>query len=101
METRDDRNSGYGDALSGSLGSDCLGTRRWEGGTRVAYVYRRVAGVHPQTAATFARYGTRQHSLAMQTDALANLGRYLDGEADEERRAEVEAVVQAGIAGLN
>ena len=86
---------------------DLLGRTAWEleaceGRTRVAYVYRGVSGVHPQTAATFARYGTQLHSLAMQTDALANLGRYLGGEIlGEERRAEVEAVVQAGVAGLN
>jgi uncharacterized protein YndB with AHSA1/START domain len=61
---------------------DLLGRTAWEldrapGGTRVAYVYRGVRANAPATQASFARYGTRLHSLAMQHDALAGLERFL------------------------
>src|SRR5262245_18788478 len=63
---------------------DLLGTTGWEldsvdGGTRVAYVYY---GVRPNSAGTresFARWGTRLHSIAMQEDALAGLVRLFGG----------------------
>ena len=41
------------------------------GGTDVAYVYRGVRANAATTRASFARYGTRLHSLAMREDALA------------------------------
>jgi uncharacterized protein YndB with AHSA1/START domain len=86
---------------------DLVGRAAWElersgTGTTAAYVYRGVRATQPHSAATFERYGTRLHSVAMQVDALANLGRYLSGEPlDEARRAEVAAEMATGVEALD
>jgi uncharacterized protein YndB with AHSA1/START domain len=69
-------------------GGDLLGTVGWElepaeGGTRVAYVYYGVQPNSPAAEATFVRYGTRFHSLAMCEDALAGLVRLFGGAGSE------------------
>ncbi len=90
-------------------GGDLLGTVGWEldaadCGTRVAYVYY---GVRPNSAAvadTFARYGTRFHSLAMREDALAGLVRLFGGAgnelSDDRWRHDVRRRMKAGSAAL-
>jgi uncharacterized protein YndB with AHSA1/START domain len=86
---------------------DLVGRTAWElepadGGTRTAYVYRGVHATSPASDATFMRYGTRLHSVAMQVDALAGLARYLLGEPlDEPWREEVHARMDAGVAALD
>ena len=86
---------------------DLVGRTAWElqpaeGGTRTAYVYRGVHATSPGSGATFERYGTRLHSVAMQVDALAGLARYLRGEPlDDAWRADVHARMNAGVAALD
>jgi len=86
---------------------DLIGKTAWEleaadGGTRAAYVYRGVHATSEGSAATFERYGTRLHSVAMQVDALAGLARYLRGEPlDEAWVAHVHAAMDAGVAALD
>jgi uncharacterized protein YndB with AHSA1/START domain len=74
------------------------------GGTRVAYVYRGVRANSPASAASFARYGTRLHSVAMQEDALAGLARAVGGAGreldDAAWSADVRRRVAAGVAAL-
>ena len=88
---------------------DLLGTTGWElepvpGGTRAAYVYYGVRANGPAAAASFARYGTRLHSLAMRTDALAGLVRLFGGPGaeldDAAWRARVRERMAAGRAAL-
>jgi hypothetical protein len=85
---------------------DLLGPVGWElepadGGTSVAYVYRGVRANAPGAAATFERYGTRLHSVAMQVDALAGLTRAVTGRPlDDAWRAEVQARMADGVARL-
>lgn len=85
---------------------DLLGEVAWElrpaaGGTTAAYVYRGVRANSPSSAATFERYGTSLHSLAMELDALAGLARYAAGNPpDEHWHEHVRASVAAGIASL-
>lgn len=89
------------------IDGDLVGRAAWEvsledGGTRVAFVYRGVRANSDAAAATFARYGTRLHSLAMQVDALAGLARYLAGEPlDDAWRAEVDQKMARGVAALD
>jgi len=86
---------------------DLIGRTAWEldavdGGTRAAYVYHGVEARSEGSDATFARYGTRLHSVAMQVDALAGLARLVAGEPlDEAWRAEVRARMDAGVAALD
>lgn len=90
----------------GYVEGDLIGRTAWEleavdGGTRAAYVYRGVHATSEGSAATFERYGTRLHSVAMQVDALAGLARYLQGQPlDDEWRAQVHARMDAGVAAL-
>jgi uncharacterized protein YndB with AHSA1/START domain len=85
---------------------DLIGRTAWElepadGGTLTAYIYRGVHATSASSDATFERYGTRLHSVAMQVDALAGLARYLNGEPlDDAWRAEVHARMDAGVAAL-
>jgi len=85
---------------------DLIGRTAWElepadGGTRAAYVYHGVHATSEGSDATFARYGTRLHSVAMQVDALSGLARFVAGEPlDEAWRAEVRARMDAGVAAL-
>lgn len=88
---------------------DLLGRVAWEitplgGGTEVAYVYRGVRANSPATRASFARYGTAVHSLAMREDALAGLRRLVTGvpaEPDDGAwRARVVERVAVGIRAL-
>jgi len=85
---------------------DLIGRTAWElepdgAGTKVAYVYRGVHAEAPGSAATFARYGTRLHSVAMQVDALAGLARYIRGEPlDDDWRTDVAARMAAGVKDL-
>ena len=90
-------------------GGDLLGTVGWEleavgGGTRVAYVYYDVRPNGPAAERTFARYGTRFHSLAMREDALAGLVRLFGGAgselSDEAWRRRVRERMATGIAAL-
>jgi uncharacterized protein YndB with AHSA1/START domain len=82
---------------------DLIGRTAWElepedAGTRAAYVYRGVHAEAANSAATFARYGTRLHSVAMQVDALAGLARFINGEPlGDAWRAEVAARMAAGV----
>jgi uncharacterized protein YndB with AHSA1/START domain len=85
---------------------DLVGRTAWElrsvtDGTLVAYVYRGVHATNEESAATFAKYGTRLHSTAMACDALAGLARAVAGEPlDDEWRAEVQRRMAAGVAAL-
>jgi len=85
---------------------DLIGRTAWElepegAGARAAYVYRGVHAEAPGSAATFSRYGTRLHSVAMQVDALAGLARYVKGEPlDDGWRADVAARMAAGVEAL-
>jgi hypothetical protein len=88
---------------------ELLGTTGWElahapGGTRVAYVYYDVRPNAPDAEASFVRYGTRLHSLAMREDALAGLVRLLGGAGsdvdDAAWRARVRERMASGIAAL-
>ena len=85
---------------------DLVGRTAWEldpvdGGTRVAYVYRGVDATSEASNATFARYGTRLHSVAMQVDALAGLARAVAGAPfDDAWRAEVRTRMDEGVAAL-
>jgi hypothetical protein len=85
---------------------DLLGPVGWEleevdGGTRTAYVYRGVRAAAPGAQATFDRYGTRLHNVAMAVDALAGLTRYVRGEPlDDAWRAEVAERMANGVAAL-
>jgi uncharacterized protein YndB with AHSA1/START domain len=89
------------------VAGDLIGRSAWElepdgAGTRAAYVYRGVHAEAPHSAATFSRYGTRLHSVAMQVDALAGLARYVQGEPlDDAWRAEVAARMAAGVKDLD
>jgi uncharacterized protein YndB with AHSA1/START domain len=86
---------------------DLIGRTAWElepveGGTRAAYVYRGVHATSPGSGETFARYGTRLHSVAMQVDALAGLARFVRGEPlDADWRADIRARMDAGVAALD
>jgi uncharacterized protein YndB with AHSA1/START domain len=86
---------------------DLVGRTAWElspvdDGTLVAYVYRGVHATVEESAATFAKYGTRLHSTAMACDALAGLARAVAGEPlDDEWRAEVQRRMAAGVAALD
>jgi uncharacterized protein YndB with AHSA1/START domain len=86
---------------------DLVGRAAWEvepaaGGARTAYVYRGVHATSEESNATFARYGTRVHNVAMHVDALAGLARYLNGEPlDDAWREEVRARMSAGVAALD
>jgi hypothetical protein len=85
---------------------DLLGPVGWEleavdGGTRTAYVYRGVRANAPGAQATFDRYGTRLHNVAMRVDALAGLARFVRGEPlDDAWRARVAEEMAAGVAAL-
>ena len=85
---------------------DLVGRTEWsleeaEGGTLATYVYHGVRATSEASGATFARYGTRLHSVAMQVDALAGLGRFVAGlPLDEPWRAEVRARMDDGVAAL-
>ena len=89
------------------VAGDLIGRTAWElapvdGDTMAAYVYRGVHATSPDSGATFARYGTRLHSVAMQADALAGLARFVRGEPlDSAWRAEVRARMDAGVAALD
>jgi uncharacterized protein YndB with AHSA1/START domain len=84
---------------------DLVGRTGWElaaeaGGTRVAYVYHGVRANSAASAASFARFGTRLHSIAMREDALSGLARFVAGgadELDEAWRARVQARVAAAL----
>ena len=86
---------------------DLVGRTAWEleavpDGTRAAYIYRGVHATVPESAATFARYGTRLHSTAMACDALAGLARAVAGEPlDDEWREEVQRKMAAGVSALD
>ena len=86
---------------------DLVGRTAWEleavpDGTRAAYVYRGVHATVDESAATFAKYGTRLHSTAMACDALAGLARAVAGEPlDDEWRAEVQRRMAAGVSSLD
>jgi uncharacterized protein YndB with AHSA1/START domain len=86
---------------------DLVGRTAWEleavpDGTRAAYVYRGVNATVEESAATFAKYGTRLHSTAMACDALAGLARAVAGEPlDDEWRAEVRRRMTAGVSALD
>src|SRR5262249_14334089 len=73
---------------------DLGGRTAWElepvdDGTLAKYIYRGVHATVDESAATFAKYGTRLHSTAMACDALAGLARAVAGEPlDDEWRAE-------------
>ena len=85
---------------------DLVGTVSWEvaavdGGTSVAYVYHGVRPTHAGSAASFERYGTGLHSVAMAVDALAGLARYVTGQPlDDAWRARVQAAMAEGLAAL-
>ena len=85
---------------------DLVGTVSWQlaavaGGTSVAYVYQGVRPTHAGSAASFERYGTGLHSVAMQVDALAGLARYVNGAPlDDQWRAAVAERMAAGVAAL-
>jgi len=85
---------------------DLVGTVSWDlapadGGTSVAYVYHGVRPTHARSAASFERYGTGLHSVAMQVDALAGLGRYVtDAPLDDAWRETVAENMAAGLAAL-
>jgi uncharacterized protein YndB with AHSA1/START domain len=86
---------------------DLVGRTAWElesvpDGTLTAYVYRGVHATNEDSAATFAKYGTRLHSTAMACDALAGLARAVAGEPlDDEWRAEVQRRMAAGVSALD
>jgi len=91
------------------VAGELLGRTAWEltaegDGTRVAYVYRGVRANGPSSAASFERFGTRLHSVAMREDALAGLARFLGGRGaeldDEAWRAGGNERVAAGVRGL-
>ncbi len=85
---------------------DLLGRTAWEldpvdGGTRAAYVYKGVHATSPGSGQTFARYGTRLHSVAMHVDALDGLARFIAGEPlDDAWRSVVRERMDAGVAAL-
>ncbi len=85
---------------------DLIGRTAWElqpadGGTLAAYVYRGVHAEAPGAEATFSRYGTRLHSVAMHVDALAGLARFVAGEPlDDAWRVQVSDRMAAGVAAL-
>jgi uncharacterized protein YndB with AHSA1/START domain len=85
---------------------DLLGPVGWEleaadGGTRTAYVYRGVRANAPGAQATFDRYGTRLHNVAMRVDALSGLARFVRGEPlDDAWRARVGEAMATGVAVL-
>jgi len=88
---------------------DLLGRTAFEleparGGTRVAYLYRGVRANSAASAASFARYGIRLHSIAMREDALAGIARLLGGPGaeldDAAWAARVRQRVEAGVAAL-
>jgi uncharacterized protein YndB with AHSA1/START domain len=85
-------------------GGSLVGDTAWEldeapGGTTIAYRYLGVRGNEEHSRATFARFGTKLHSLAMQHDALAGLERHLvDGaSADDAWRAHVNHTIAAAL----
>jgi len=86
---------------------DLVGRTAWEveavpDGTRAAYIYRGVHATVEESAATFARYGTRLHSTAMACDALAGLARAVAGEPlDDEWRAQVQERMASGVSSLD
>ena len=85
---------------------DLLGRTSWElepagDGTRTAYVYKGVHATSPGSEQTFARYGTRLHSVAMHVDALDGLARFIAGEPlDDAWRSVVRERMDAGVAAL-
>ncbi|HXJ33796.1 MAG TPA: hypothetical protein VMS22_07110 [Candidatus Eisenbacteria bacterium] len=88
---------------------DLTGSTGWEltdtaAGTRVAYVYYGVTPHGPAAEATFGRYGTRLHSVAMREDALAGLVRLFGGAGadldDTTWRAHVRSRLVAGVRAL-
>jgi len=88
---------------------DLQGTTGWEledvpDGTRVAYVYYGVRATSEASAASFRRWGTRLHSIAMQEDALAGLVRLFGGAGadldDAAWRLQVRARVTAAVTAL-
>ena len=85
---------------------DLVGTVSWElapadGGTSVAYVYHGVRPTHARSAASFERYGTGLHSVAMQVDALAGLARFVTGQPlDDAWREQVATAMADGLAAL-
>ena len=88
---------------------DLQGTTGWEledvpDGTRVAYVYYGVRATSEASAASFRRYGTRLHSIAMQEDALAGLVRLFGGAGadldDATWRLQVRARVTTAVTAL-
>jgi uncharacterized protein YndB with AHSA1/START domain len=90
-------------------GGELVGTVGWEldpveSGTRIAYVYYGVQANGPAAEETFARWGTRFHSLAMREDALAGLVRLFGGPgselADDAWRRDVRRRMAAGTAAL-
>ena len=86
---------------------DLVGRTAWElhsvdDGTLAAYIYRGVHATIEESAATFAKYGTRLHSTAMACDALAGLARAVAGEPlDDEWRAEVQRRMAARVSALD
>jgi uncharacterized protein YndB with AHSA1/START domain len=90
----------------GYVAGELLGRTAWElapegPATRVAYVYRGVRANGASSAASFARFGTRLHNVAMREDALAGLARFLGGPGSElddvAWRERVAARVAAGV----
>lgn len=91
------------------VAGDLAGRTAWEleeeaGATRVAYVYHGVVPLGAASRASFARYGTRLHSMAMREDALAGLARLLGGPGaeldDAVWRASVRERVARGVRAL-
>jgi uncharacterized protein YndB with AHSA1/START domain len=81
---------------------DLIGDAEWriapeQGGCRVSYAYLGVCAAAERPAATFGRFGTRLHTMVMQTDALPGLVRLLAGKPlDETWRQSVRDSVRAG-----
>ncbi len=64
-------------------------------------MYRGVRANAPGAQATFDRYGTRLHNVAMRVDALSGLARHVRGEPlDDAWRAEVADAMARGVASL-
>lgn len=85
-------------------GGSLVGDTAWElapadGGTEVAYRYLGVRATEEHSRASFARFGTRLHSCAMQLDALAGLERLLvhGAVADDAWRASVGDALAAAL----
>jgi uncharacterized protein YndB with AHSA1/START domain len=86
---------------------DLVGRTAWElhavpEGTLASYIYRGVHATVEESAATFAKYGTRLHSTAMALDALAGLARAVAGEPlDDEWRADVQDRMATRVSALD